>query len=156
MPTIDTKTVMEQAGETFMLNVERFMREHEQIVSGKTLASIKYTTTDTSLTVTAPRYVGVLQEGRSAGKMPPVQPIIEWLRAKGVAGDEKKLKSIAFAIAIGIKNRGTRLYNGSDTRFTKPTGVFQQAKAATLEELRTNLVGLLRTQLRGAVINGFK
>lgn len=53
-------------------------------------------------------------QGRKPGKMPPIEAIIQWLKDKKtfqIDGDQTKgLRSLAFAIAMKIKKRGTDIY----------------------------------------------
>ena len=46
--------------------------------------------------------------GRPAGKMPPVDSIVPWVRRKLSISDPKIAKRIAFAIAKGIGERGVK------------------------------------------------
>lgn len=59
-------------------------------------------------------YTYWLANGRKPGVMPPVSSLIPWVNAKmGIGG--KEANSIAWAIAIKIKNEGTSYYpNGTD------------------------------------------
>jgi hypothetical protein len=51
--------------------------------------------------------------GRKAGKMPPVQRIIEWVKLRGIKAIEKNVsqKSLAWAIAKKIAKSGTNREN---------------------------------------------
>lgn len=51
--------------------------------------------------------------GRKAGKMPPVQAILEWLKVKGIRPIEQRMSitSLAWAIAKNIAKRGTKEEN---------------------------------------------
>lgn len=51
-------------------------------------------------------YADVIEFGRLAGSMPPVEPIKGWVLRKGITRDEKEAGSIAWAIAQDIKNNG--------------------------------------------------
>lgn len=50
------------------------------------------------------KYVG---NGRGPGKRPPVDPLIRWVKAKGLATDDKQAVSIASRIARTIAREGT-------------------------------------------------
>ncbi|MEN9566226.1 MAG: hypothetical protein RLZZ69_1422 [Cyanobacteriota bacterium] len=45
--------------------------------------------------------------GRPSGTPPPVEPLINWVKAKGIESDTKKAKGVAFAIAKKIAKKGT-------------------------------------------------
>lgn len=51
-------------------------------------------------------YADVIEFGRVPGTMPPVDPIIGWVRRKLGVRSEAQARSIAFAIARAIKARG--------------------------------------------------
>lgn len=55
----------------------------------------------------------VYMAGRKAGKMPPVQSILEWVKARGIKPIESNMTvtSLAWAIAKQISKEGTRPEN---------------------------------------------
>jgi hypothetical protein len=53
-------------------------------------------------------YAYFVEYGRKAGKMPPVSMIMQWLYKKHIASDQKKIKSMAFAISKSIAKNGTK------------------------------------------------
>ncbi len=48
--------------------------------------------------------------GRRPGKFPPIQPIMDWIDAKGLSLNKIKKKSLAFLIARKISKQGTDIY----------------------------------------------
>lgn len=52
-------------------------------------------------------YAAVMDEGRMPGKMPPVSALIPWVRTKIGGKDDKEIKSIAYAVARKIAEKGT-------------------------------------------------
>jgi hypothetical protein len=52
-------------------------------------------------------YSAAVEYGRKSGKMPPSQPMQDWVKKKGLAKDEKEVKLIAFLIARSIGENGT-------------------------------------------------
>ena len=54
-----------------------------------------------------PAYTYFSDRGRGPGKRPPVAPLLEWVRFKGIEKDSKKALGIAFAIANKIAREGT-------------------------------------------------
>lgn len=80
------------------------------IASGKSAKSLRIETTPTSGTLYGESYFYQQQNGRKAGKMPPVKPIYNWLAYKkyGLSyKNDKQRKSLAFAIALNMKKKGT-------------------------------------------------
>lgn len=51
-------------------------------------------------------YLGFQDSGRKAGKMPNVGAIIEWVKIKRIALNDKEAKKIGWAIAISMKRIG--------------------------------------------------
>jgi hypothetical protein len=51
-------------------------------------------------------YMGFQDAGRKAGKMPPIEPLMRWVKLRGLASDMKAVKRIAFAIAMNMKKIG--------------------------------------------------
>lgn len=51
-------------------------------------------------------YAESIEYGRSPGTMPPVSELETWVRRKLAISDARQAKSIAFAIAMKIKERG--------------------------------------------------
>lgn len=138
-----------KAGNTYKRELEKSMRANGQIVTGETLAQVKCTTTLTGLTVTAPRYIGVLQDGRGPGKMPPIAPIKRWLAKKGLP------VGMAWGIARKTAARGSALFRG-DARLKKPTDTFTQPIKPTLKIFSDELFKFIELELSGAVLKGFK
>lgn len=85
-------------------------------VTGRTYDSIEGEITSFRLIITAADYAGVLEQGRANGKMPPIEPIQQWVEKKG-------LDISPWAIAKKIQKEGTQLFRGSDPRYQKPSGV---------------------------------
>lgn len=57
-------------------------------------------------------YMGFQDSGRRAGKMPPIEPLMNWVKARGIASDMKAVKRIAFAIAMNMKKIGMHSSGG--------------------------------------------
>lgn len=62
-------------------------------------------------------YFRVVDKGRMRGRQqPPIQPIFNWLKKRGIRGKDKKGRfikdlSLAYAISGGIKKKGIRATN---------------------------------------------
>lgn len=84
------------------------------ISSGKSAESLKTTVSPTLGQLIGAAYFTQQKLGRRPGKFPPVEAIIQWLKDKktfNVEGDKGPgLKSLAFAIARKIANKGTDIY----------------------------------------------
>lgn len=55
------------------------------------------------------KYFTVLETGRKPGKQPPLDPILNWIKAKNIATDIKE-RSLAYLISRKIGKEGSLLY----------------------------------------------
>lgn len=89
----------------------------------------------TVLQVIMNEYGAYVQSGRLPGKkMVPIQPLIEWIKERGLTGRDARgrfitRKSFAFAIATNIKKYGIRPSNFIDFSIEK---IFEDARIAEL------------------------
>lgn len=54
------------------------------------------------------KYGFFVEHGRSPGKRPPKNAILEWMKAKGIRLPEKQMEQVAFLIARKIGKKGTK------------------------------------------------
>ena len=81
--------------------------------------------------------------GRPPGAPPPVQPLQEWVIAKGIETNPKKARGVAFAIRRKIMNEGTERYKerenwvGIDNKGKRiPGGRLEQAEKEIAAKLK--------------------
>jgi hypothetical protein len=93
------------------------------------------------ITNTAPasRYRGL---GRGAGRFPPLQPLVEWVQAKGIATEEKQAKRVAFLIGRKISREGTNRYKFNQNPF------YLDRNGSKTVELQTKFINRLKFYLR--------
>ena len=105
-------------------DAQKGLKESKSIASGQLINSIFIRPQkDLSIDVTAEAAHSYWVEfGRKAGGMPPIKPILEWIKKKGLsdtttaAGGRRKrgadfykaATSLAWAIAMSIKQKGTK------------------------------------------------
>lgn len=85
----------------------------DKIATGNLVQSITYQSQQTeegaSVTISIPGYGKFVDEGRKPGdKMPPIQPILEWIRVRRIRTPEYTQPQLAWAIAKSIARRGIR------------------------------------------------
>ncbi len=57
-----------------------------------------------------PDHIQFAKYGRAPGKLPPIAPLIDWVKAKGIARNDDEARGTAFAIAKSIAKNGTKNY----------------------------------------------
>ena len=104
-------------GDSYIDEIDKILRGKDKVATGKLLKSLDTRVIKTgfgtsyTLKLVAEEYLKYVDEGRRAGaKAPPIQPIKDWARAKGL--DE----GLAFPIAKSIGEKGI-----------KPTNVIEEA-----------------------------
>ncbi len=68
---------------------------------------------DASITNTSER-AGNRIAGRAPGAAPPIEPLQDWVIAKGIATEPKRARAISFAIARKIAREGTQRHKAGD------------------------------------------
>lgn len=91
-------------------------------------------------------YAVYVEYGRGPGKPPPLEPIMLWAKRKGLAAEERELRSVAFLIARAIGRRGTiaRFMQGG----VGPAGA--RVVAETAAEGRTKVIEFFAEATRRA------
>jgi len=60
-----------------------------------------------TISILGESYMAIQNEGRArGGKMPPLNVLMDWVKRRGIASEEKKVKGIAFAIGMNMKRIG--------------------------------------------------
>lgn len=118
--------------------------------TGKTIESMKVTTTPEGGTLTGRAYFGTLETGRRGGKIPRnfASIIYDWMQAKGVHAEDGNDISMAWAISKTIQKKGTLLYRqgGRDTIYSKEI-------TKTIENVMKRLNGLISTNIHTINLN---
>lgn len=63
-----------------------------------------------SITLFTPSHIQFARYGRGAGKMPPIEPLVDWVKQKGLVKSNKEALGTAWAIAKSISKKGTKNY----------------------------------------------
>ena len=111
------KKALQVFGQEYIDAIDKILRQEDKIATGDLIKSLKPRVIKTgfgtsyTLKVIAEDYLKYVDEGRKAGsKAPPIKPIQEWARVKGLP------EGLAFPIAKSIGINGI-----------KPTNVIQRA-----------------------------
>jgi hypothetical protein len=117
------------------MNLVDIAREFLEIVNNdlnKYTSENGWVTTDqTGATLFTPAHIQFAKYGRGPGKMPPIDPLVSWIKKKGIVTDDKEAKGMAFAIAKTISRKGTINYvpnapNAIEEALTQHIGVFNE------------------------------
>ena len=117
------------------------MRRTGSIATGSLLNSLQMEVTKCAdgnavVSIAANDYITNIEEGRKPGKYAPISPLKEWIKAKGIATDDKKVTSIAFAINNKIKKEGI-----------KPRPILEKAYTSGLPMYDTIITDVLNNDL---------
>ena len=99
-------------GDELKKNLVQELRRTKAIASGDLINSLKIDIEKTDdgaiISLAGNDYITFIEKGRKRGKYAPLKPLEKWVRAKGIATDQKKVTSIAFAINNKIKREGIK------------------------------------------------
>lgn len=119
---------LDDFGDEYIKELTKQLIALDKVATGKLLRSLSYKVVERvegqfELILEAESYLRFVDKGRKAsGKMPPVQPFIKWVQAKGVKFKSKTndrfltTEQTAFVIARSLK-----------TKDIKPTNVMKKA-----------------------------
>jgi len=120
----------ERFGQALIADIRNNISQSGANATGKTAASLRDESKETSFTLYGHRSFKFIETGRGKGKFPPIKNIYEWVVAKGLQPEGISQKSLAFLIAKKIANEGTVLYRTNQFR-----DIFQTAVADNIKEL---------------------
>ena len=119
------------------------LRDNDNIASGRLQAGIETSASSSTINIFAPEYIGVIDQGRTAGKKrPPLDSIKKWIDDKNVqikSLSVKNKRDLAFVIARAIGQKGTIQGFGY-----KGTGILNRV----IEELRPAMTSEFREAIR--------
>jgi hypothetical protein len=136
--------------------------------TGRTAESIYYETTENTLDVRGPRYLGALEYGRkptnpnaTAGSPTLFEMIKEWALAKGVVSSAEKGSEglgIVWAITKKIHKKGTLLYYTTDHYGkTKPSGIISDViEQLNYASLLNDITALSLNEFTSQVVHELK
>lgn len=143
---INTKQILEKAGEAAVKNLQDQMDQLGLNASGAAKASLSYTATDKALYIEGLERIIFLVFGRANGKRPPIKPLQDWVERKlGISKDESL--GVAFAIAKKIEKEGTDIFTG------KAKGLQIEVTLQMISaELLTDITSLYAQEITGGII----
>lgn len=118
--------------------------------TGESRSLIDYKIEGNKATLLGPAHIEFMERGRGPGKFPPEEPILNWVKAKGLSSDN--IKSLVFLIRRKIAREGTVLH-----RTNQKTGIL--SKAITPERIRSILPEYVRdkrVEIRSNFVKAFK
>ena len=128
-------------GAEYIKILERLLLEKDKVATRTLVDTLDYktlkATNEIDLQILAASYLKYVDKGRypyekginKNGKMPPVKPIIEWAKVKGITPDNRKgyktMEQVGWAIARKIGREGI-----------KPTNVIEDSKRILLNDIK--------------------
>ena len=100
--------ILEKYKNTIVAELKNRIGSDGKIATGDLQKSINGIVEGQSISIFASEYWYVVNYGRTPGKkIPPIRPIMEWMKVKGIEGaTTKQTKSIAWVIAKKIGDEG--------------------------------------------------
>ncbi|WP_418513719.1 hypothetical protein [Corallibacter sp.] len=105
----DQNIIIQDEIEAILADIEILYSKSGKRVSGNFETQLQANYLDNKAIIEGVTYLA----GRKAGKMPPVQSILEWVKKRGIQSIEAKMTttSLAWAIAKKIAKKGTNKEN---------------------------------------------
>lgn len=129
------RNVLERYAEAWIKNAEANLMKNDSNASGALqrsmiLDEIVIDDKRMSVTIELEDYWYYVEHGRGAGKMPPIEPIVNWIESKPVPPKVEGLtvRQRAFAIARSIGENGT-----------KPRPFFEKATKQTYSQFKEDI-----------------
>lgn len=146
------KEVLERYGEAFIKNAQQNLISRDAVASGNLIQSMEIDNIEIndrmmSVTLSLADYWYYVENGRKAGKMPPISAIEKWIEVKPVIPKVMKNRKIptvrqqAFAIARSIGKKGT-----------KPKKFFEKAKTQTWKQFKDAIAEAIDKDIHEFVI----
>ena len=146
--------VLERYADAWIKNAEANLMANDSNASGTLQRSMKLNDIviddkKMSVTIELEDYWYYVEHGRKAGKMPPIQPIIEWIENKPVPPkvEGQTVKQQAFVIARAIGRNGTI-----------PRPFFEKATKQTWQQFKSDIADAVSEDiaawLEDIVLNG--
>ena len=100
--------ILEKYKNTIVAELKNRVASDDKIATGNLHDSFRGVVEGQSISIYASEYWYVVNYGRKPGKpMPPIRPILEWMKVKGIKeSTAKKTKSLAWVIAKKIGDDG--------------------------------------------------
>jgi len=149
MLTPEIKALMNRTGELITDKMIDTLISNGSLATGQLARGISYEVVDTPeggvTRISIPEYGKYVDEGRRAGaKMPPVQPIIDWVKVKRISTPQYTTEQMGWAIAKSIAKKGIRpkpfIENSIQFVLTNFTEELTQAGAEDINNIITTEV----------------
>ena len=147
----EQKTILKSELENLRIRIIQNHIAANQKASGKTIKSLLVEVDENAGELTGRGFMGVLETGRKAGKVPKGfrDIILKWVQAKGINVDNPK--SFAFLVARKIANEGTLLH-----RTGGRTDIYSNEIPKTIENVLKRLGEDQVNEIKNIFINAEK
>ncbi|UXQ88757.1 hypothetical protein [Tenacibaculum phage Larrie] len=104
-------------------------------------------TSGDSVSLFTPHYIQFAKYGRGAGKMPPIEPLVDWVKRKGIVSEDSQARGTAFAIAKSISKKGTL------NHVPNAPNAIEEAMENALDSYTINISGYFSDEINNAVLD---
>lgn len=121
--------------------------------TGKTLRSLEDQNTEERLLLLGAKSFLFVEKGRKPGKKPPFAPILEWVQARGIGGQNEK--GVAWAVVHAIGERGAGSLRTDKTQSPRDifTSVVNQERINTIV---SEIQGFKVAEARSEIVDAFR
>lgn len=146
------KSIFERELSNVVTDIQNKLSSSGANATGKTRDSLRYEATDSRGILFGGKSFAFVEEGRGPGRRPPTKPLFDWVLAKGIESDEKKVKGIAYAIAAKIASQGTSTVSKNKPRDIYTSIVDDRRVKSITEQIR----GVYADKVLSDIVKEFK
>ena len=149
---MEISDILKEELETLKTDIIARHEQSGQVASGDTKASFnEYLTSGYSGVLEGAAYVGVLERGRRAGKVPyDFKDILQrWAQAKGLAfSTQADFNRFAYFVTKKIREEGTELYRTGKMHNNQEPDIFTTPIAEFTERLSSKVAIFFETEIK--------
>ena len=108
------KLIFDKAAAEIIAEIRANMVSEGVNATGKTSQSLEAKTTDSTMIILGRKSFTWVEQGRRPGTPPPFSPILEWVEAKGIGGNNPV--AMAWRVVNKIAKSGSVTFSGADRR----------------------------------------
>lgn len=143
---MSVKAIFDKSAQAIITDIRSNMVAENVNATGRTSQSLEYSATETSMEIRGDKAFIWVERGRRPGRKPPFSPILEWVEARGIGGDNPV--ATAWRVVNSIGKRGSVTFRGAEFRdiYTKVvtdarvSAILNEVGAYRLATAKSNIV----------------